>query len=487
MAELGGILSGGVLGGAVALAGAAVVEPALEPARQEAEYEVHARILDLGQLAAAVAQSLVKFEDVTDHAQRHGYYRDEFQLAVQLALKAPGVAEALELYRRHHFTGTSDAVALEQLRHAFAKAEVEYQYWPALEQLAVTLLEPAEVAKAIHRGIMAAPGLLIASPPTTPGKVPAVPPSPLDPVAEVAGGGLSAERLRIMVGNAGLPLGLHEMLELMNRGEMEASDVQRGIAESNLRNEYQDVALALARRLLTPHEYAELYLRGWIEHDAMTAGTALSGMTPDDTELLYDVLGRPLAIHQVTTGLARGGVYDDPGKPDTPGTLRAELVAKMQAAGYSLAEAHAFVDAAQESNIRPQFYDLALANRYTMPGAFVVRSLLQDGAIDEARGEQILTWEGWPPDLAKQVATHYAGKAGGTSDTVVKSQRTSAVTAIRKAYLAGNLANVSAVEQLEAVGVSADEATRSLAIWDVMYQVENALPPGSGGPAPAVG
>jgi hypothetical protein len=276
------------------------------------------------------------------------------------------------------------------------------------------LLEAGEIAKAIHRGIMKGDGLLIAEPPTAPGKVPAVPASDLDPVTEAAGSGVDAERLRIMVGNAGLPLGLHEMLSLMNRGEMEPQDVQRGIAESNLRNEYQDVALKLARRILTPHEYVELNLRGWIDTPTMHAGAALSGMTPDDADLLFKSLGRPLVVHQITTGLARGGTYggDYAGVPEP------------------------FQTALRESNVRPEWGNLAYANRYTLPGYFVIKAMLTNKTLTVSEAAETFKQSGWPPTLADKAAAALAPTGGpAKADPWVTKAEGQLWTSLHKDYV----------------------------------------------------
>src|ERR1051326_7368636 len=94
-------------------------------------------------------------------------------------------------------------------------------------------------------------------------------------IAEFAAQGLAPERARILVADTGLPLSLGEMLQLYNRGAVTATDVQVSIAESNVRNEYMDVALQLARRLLTPHEYAEAELRGVLTPQEAQAGAKL--------------------------------------------------------------------------------------------------------------------------------------------------------------------------------------------------------------------
>lgn len=428
MSSLLGGLGGAAIGIAVGEAGATVLEPALEAPAQEAWKNNQVKLLDLGQLADLVVQRLLDVEQVTDDAARQGYHVDQLLARVQLALKAPGVAEALTLYRRNGIVPADSQVSGAQLDHALDKAGLEEQYKAAVKALVNLPLEPAEIAKAIHRGIMKSDGLLIASPPDTPGDVKSIPPSTLDPIAEAAASGQTAERLRIMVGNAGLPLGLHEMLGLMNRGYMTSDDVQRGIAESNLRNEYQDVALQLARRLLTPHDYAELDLRGYLTHTERDAGAALSGMEPGDAELLYNMLGRSVAVHQVTTGLARGGVY--------PGSYT------------NVPEP--YKSAIERSNIREEYAELAYANRFTYPSYFVIKPLVADGALTVDEATQIFENEGWPPDLAAKAAASFAPSGATTTTPEVKSAKTKLLTKLHTLYVNGSATDAQATATLTA-------------------------------------
>ena len=161
---------------------------------------------------------------------------------------------------------------------------------------------------------------------------------------------------------------------------------------------YDEVALGLRRltrfgfrEILTANQYAELELRGFLSREERLAETAKHGMSQRDSDLLYDVLGRAIAVHALVTGEARGGTFDGP-------------IGNIPAA---------FLSAMRRSNIRPEFYNLAYANRYNYPSAFVTRALLQGGAISEAEGEQIFLDVGWKPELARKVAAHYATATTG--------------------------------------------------------------------------
>lgn len=410
-------------------------------------------------LAEGVAQGQVSKAAAYAWAKEQGYDKAQMDALVNIANVGPAIGEAFRAWRRIDPATGQTLLTDAQFRTALKRTALEDQWVEAIMGLKPNLLEPAEIAKAIHRGIMKGDGLLIAEPPTTPGKVPAVPPSNLNPEQEAAGSGISTERLRIMVGNAGLPLGLHEMLSLMNRGEMEPADVQRGIAESNLRNEYQDVALALARQLLTVHEYVEGQLRGYISRDERLAGTRLHGMTDADSDLLFLNQGRPLNIHQITTGLARGGKF----QPE-PGELTDPYEASVH-----------------EANIKPAYYDLAIANKYTLPSYFVIKAILADGGLTVDEATEIFVQEGWPPDLAAKAAKALRGSKAATMPAEVKAAVTKLLTTVRGTYLAGNASVAQVQNALGPAGLPSATVDGLLTVWDIeraFVQATSPAPPG---------
>lgn len=476
MSELLGALGGTAIGVAVGESVGTVLEPALEGPRQEALKDAAdsgaTKVLELRELAELVAQALNSLEDVLDSVRRNGYDEDQFRSAIQLTLKAPGVGEALTLARRAAFDGVSSATRMAQLEHALAKAMVEGQYWEPLKALVNLPLESAQLAQGIHRGYIAysAPGFI--APPDTPGMVPFYPQTSIDALATAAANGEDPEQLQVLVGIAGLPLSLFEMLQLLNRGKVTTDDVQRAIANSNLQNQYMDVALELRRQLLTSNDYAELRLRGWITDQAGRDGAALHGMQTDDADLLYHMHGRPLIPHQIQTAIERGGIYDDPMKTDTPGTIRAEIVAELLAEGYSLTNAHAFIDSAQESNIQPQYYRMYIANRFAIPPLFQTVNLLKNGSISPDLATSWLLKDGYDPADVDTIVTDISGGGKATTSPHVKSASTSAVTAIRKAYTGGKLTPPDATALLVQAGETPAGAAAILTQWDIIAQVE---------------
>lgn len=393
LGDLAGKEAGEALAFGLGFALARVLEPAAAGLAQEAWSAAPIRAPDAGTMAEAAAQHKVDAGKAAGWAAEHGYGGEAFDALVAAATMGPALGQAFEAWRRSELDDGQFETALERLG-------IAAEWHAALKALRDHPLDPAEIAKAIHRGIMRGAGLLVAVPPETAGKVPAVPPSTLDPVTEAAWSGITEERLRILVGNAGLPPGIVQMLQLLNRDRITVDDFLRGVGESNMRNEWGDALLELRRHLLTPHEYAELALRGWLTTEEMHAGAALSGLEPADADLLFKMLGRPLAVRQIVTALARGGQYggDYEGVPEP------------------------FNKALRESNVRPEWGNLAYHNRYTLPGAFVLRSMAQAGELSRDETEQLLLESGWPPDLAAKVSSRWAASSAGAGKQETKAE-----------------------------------------------------------------
>lgn len=432
---------GNTVSGAAGYAAGGAVARTLHPELQSvanAGWQLHPDLpIDAHVLAAGVAQGQVPYDYAVDEATRTGIDKTRFDHLVDIANVGPPLGYAYQAWRRGELTDAEFVVALR-------RTGLEVQWDKAMRALKSDRLDLGAIATAIHRGIMRGVGLIIREPPTEPGAVPFVAQSELDPVAEAEAHGIDAERLRILVGNTGLPPGLIEMLHLLNMGKVEIADVQRAVAESNLRNEYMDVVLNLRRRLLTPHEYEEAALRGVISNTQADDGAALSGMEKADAQLLFQILGRPLTVHQILTGLARGGTYGGT-YDDVPEPYR---------------------DAIRRSNIRPEYARLAYAARYTYPGAFVLRALTQGGDISQAESEQILLYEGWEPALAAKVAAKWATTKATTGTTLSGKAKTSALTALHKSYVDDRTDSTAAHAMMTALGEPAAEQTATIAIWD---------------------
>jgi hypothetical protein len=439
------------------------------------------RVPDAVLLAEGVAQGQVDPDKARDWARSHGYEGETFDALVEVARTGPAIGMAMAARRRGKLTDG-------ELRTTFERQGIEHRWFDAIADLVNERLDAGAIATAVHRGILAGAGLLLREPPLGEGKVPHVPQSDIDAVAEARAHGLDPERLRVLIGNTGLPPGVMEMLRLLNMGKVTADDVRRAVAQSNLRNEYMDVVLELRRQLPTARDYLENALRGYRTLGDAIEGAALHGMTAEDATMIYQNQGRPMNLHAITTALARGGVFKpEPGEITDP--YRAAIV---------------------EGNLKPAYYDLAMANRYTLPGAFVLRGMAQAGELGRQETETLLLQSGWPPALAAKAAARWTSAAGASAKAATKAEleteyeggyitadeyraelaqlgysghaldlevhlgearrvkgyRDKAVDAVAKAFVAFKIDSTKATSELAELNIPADAQTLLLSLWD---------------------
>jgi hypothetical protein len=259
----------------------------------------------------------------------------------------------------------------------------------------------------------------------------------VDPIAEAAGGGINGERLAGLARIIGLPASPDLAARMVFRNIIDRVDFDRAISEGNTRNEWAPFLFDGFRQILTAAEYAELDLRGWIDHAARDAGAAKHGMSAEDADLLWKLHGRPLNIHQITTGLARGGKYNP-----VPG----ELTDPYQAA-------------VRLGSLRPEYYDLDIANKYTLPSAFVMRQLTQSGVWNEAKAAERLKWAGWYPADADEAAKAWATTKAGASKEATASD-------LLTLYDGQKATRAATLTALEGLGYPADEAALKLDVLD---------------------
>lgn len=388
-------------------------------------------------LAPGITHGTVDEEQVRTWAHQLGYNDKAVDELVKAASVGPGTAEAFNLYNR----GALDDAGF---RRALEREGMQPEWIDALAKVRDHLLSPAEVANAVQQGHMPGDGILPSTDiPGPPYEVPLTQ-IDIDPVNEAGGSGISYKRLQVQANLAGLPPPQGELLQMWNRGLITEASVDAGIREGHTKTKWTEPVKKMARRLLTPVEYVDAHLRGYISEQEMYAGTALHGITQPDTDILFKSHGRPLTIHQITTGEARGGVYDGP-----TGHIPAEYLASLQ-----------------EGSIKPPWYNLAYANRYTLPSFFVLRVLIQDKTLTPAEGAEYFKQLGWPPDLATQAADAYGGGTATAADTHASKASTQLWTATHRSYIAGEIDEATARAALTKLGVTTQALPQVLDLWN---------------------
>jgi hypothetical protein len=392
---------------------------------------------DVGTLAVGVAEGKVDENSAREWASEQGYGGEQMDALIAIAKAGPGVAEAFHLLRR----GVLDE---QGFRRALERQGLAAEWIDALWAVRANVLDPADLARGIHRGLVPDPGLLEGDLPKREGNVPAYPVYDIDALQEAEAAGLDRDHLGVLVGLQGNPMGAHEAAEGVFRGVLTHDDYLRAIAEGNTRNEWAGAIFEQSRQIPTAREFLENALRGYRTLQSALAGAALHGMTAEHATMIYQNQGRPMAIRQITQALARGGKF----KPE-PGEIK-----------------DPFQAAIVEGNLKPAYYDLALANRYTYPSAFVLRSLVQSGAITQAKAEEVLLFEGWEPGFAALVAEAWAGGQTAEADPHVAKAQTQLWTRTHTSYLAGEVSEDDARAALGVAGASSGGVDEVLAVWN---------------------
>jgi hypothetical protein len=426
---------------AAGFAAGIAVAPALHPVVQEVVNHAWAahpiRPPDVGTLAVGVAEGKVDEGSARAWAEESGYGGAQMDAFIAVAKAGPGVAEAFRLWRRREIDETG-------FRRALTRQGLAAEWIDALWAVRQDVLDPADLARGIHRGLVPDPGLLQGELPAREGNVPAYPVYPIDALGEAEAAGYDRDHLGVLVGLQGNPMGAHEAASALFRGILTPDDYLRAIAEGNTRNEWAAAIREQTRQLPTAREFLENALRGYRTLQAALDGAALHGMTHEHALMVYQNQGRPMNVRQITQALARGGKFEpEPGELTDP--YEASIV---------------------EGNLKPGYYDLARALRYTLPSVFAIRQLAQSGVWDEAKTRERLLWWGWIPEDAADVAHAWASGGGGAADPHVTKAQTQLWTALHKSYVTGEADETIAADNMTALAIPDTAQTDVLALWD---------------------
>jgi len=393
--------------------------PVLYPAVREIEslawQQYASKPLEAGDVAGIVAEDVEQTPWGIEEASRTGIDETRFRSLLGEALNAPGIGELYQLWRR-------GAISAEQFAHGLRKAKLEPEWDAPLRALHDVLLSPADLANAVVQDHLTQEAA----------------------EAEAALQGYTAGRFNVLVENTGLPPGPAELLAWRRRGIIDDAQLDQGIREGHTKTKYIPFFHEALQPLLSAATAVRLYLKGWYTKEQRDALGAQWGYSSQQMEDWFLSEGRPATVHQVHIGYARG--------------------AKLTGAAN---EEDAIRTAVKQSDIRPEYADLLYAQRYSYPSAFVLRNLVQSGAVTQQEGEQALLYSGWEPTFARKVAQSWAGSSGTTSpDPHIAKAQTQLWTATHSSYLNREASPTVARTKLAQAGVDNAAIDVVLGIWD---------------------
>lgn len=429
---VGGIAIGTGLGGAIS----DTVEPRLRQFKFAQSSKYLYIPLNAATAAEVAAEDVAAYPAMEAEAAQTGYDSTRFANLYGVTLNAPGTGDLLAMLRR----GTINQGNFE---HGLHKARFEPMWTAPMLDLANQKLSAADIAYMVVRGVLPDDGMLGQTLPSSADNLNLPPQLALDPVAEAALTGWDKQRLRALIGRSGLAMAPVMAAQARFRGILTQNDYELTIARGDLYPAYAAPVLEASRQILTSGEYAELQLRGYLTEAERRAHTAKHGMTEADSDLLYDVLGRGVNVHQVLIGERRGGVFNGPTDAIPP----------------------AYLYALQRGNLRPEVYNLAYAARETYPSYFVTRALLQAGVITAQRGQELFDGLGWPADVAKAAGTFFAGGTTAGADPHVTKAQNQHWTALHSSYVKDRTDDATALQHLTTIGVAGTAQQDVLAQW----------------------
>ncbi len=441
MPSIFGKFFGNTVSEAAGFAAGVAVSPILHPAVRDLENEANSKhpskVLDAGTAAAIVAEDVEQRDWGASEAEQTGINGDRFAALLGEALNAPGLGELYAAWRR-------DLIDDATFEHGLRKAKLEPRWDEPLKALKAQRLAPAQIALGIVRSLLADPGFMPVTLDTSGGKVPAYGVSKIDAETEAQAAGIDPERLRIMVGEIGLPMPPDAAAGAVFRNIIERADFNRAVLEGDTRPEWADAIFEHARQIPGVADYVNAHIRGWIDADAMHAGAARHGMSAADVDLLYLRTGRPAAPGQMATAAARG--IDGPdGKPmDRP----------------------QFLKGIAESDIRPEWGPMLWESRFLYPPLFQITRLVQANAITAETARDWAVKDRYPPEVVAPLYEYWSQPTASAADTNVKKAQTQLWSTLHRSYIAAETDETQALATLDVLGVPKAAQSEIIGLWE---------------------
>lgn len=294
--------------------------------------------------------------------------------------------------------------------------------------------------------------------------------------------GFTAETMSVLRGLAGEPPAIDELLLAWRRGVITEKDVDRGIIQGPLRNEWIPAIKALQWLPLSVGEAADAVNQGHLTLDQALQAARESGVRPEDFQVIVDNAGIPPGPQEALDWVNRGLITDmdfrtiflesrvknkyiDLYLQSRTETMPPETVRLMYARGAMTKE-----DALHRLQIRgytPEDAAIILQGA-TAEKTQQTRDLTQ-AQIRELYAERAMT--------AEQAAGMLAALGFDTEEIAwildmadfarVRKFQTAAINRVHAAYSKGLLDDNGAAALLDNLGMPAEQRDDALALWNI--------------------
>jgi len=203
----------------------------------------------------------------------------------------------------------------------------------------------------------------------------------LNPQSEAALSGVNATRYNILEQNTGEPPAIQELLLLFRRGQISQAELQHGIRQSRLRDEWFTAILDLRYAPPSAGEVLAGALKQRLSLPEARVKFGEAGLNPDNFDWMLAASGRPYGIEQALH-LWNRGVIDQ---------------ARVE-------------DVIAHSDVNPEYTPDILALRQYFPPPRSIVPMLRSGAISEAQARELLSFYG----VQEPWASAFVGEAHTT-------------------------------------------------------------------------
>ena len=331
----------------------AALQPHVTSLAQQAWARDNSLVLSPAEVALGVIKNTLGNIDPLSEVGDSGINPERFQVLVDNTGEPPGIAELLQALRR----GIIDRTRLD---HGIRQSRLRDEWEDVIFALRYAPPPAGEVIAGYLKGHLSA----------------------AEAATRLSEAGTDPTNLEWMRATAGRPLGLEEMLHLWNRGEMTEADVDAGIRQSDINNDYLAFAKQLRHYFPPPRSVVPMLRSGAITETQARQLLTFYGVgepwaTAFVTEATHTKASAVKDLSQAQTLRMYGARFID----------RATATARLQRLGYDDATITLLLD----------FADEAQHERYTNAVVTRIHSRFVSYKLTEAEARAALTADKIPP------------------------------------------------------------------------------------------
>lgn len=432
---------------------AAVVNNELAPSvRGLLETNPH-QIPDPGTIAELAARGLTEQGDALSSIAQQGINKGWGSALIKLNEVFPDAGSMLDLVRR-------GALGRDNFIEWSRRAGMAAQTSEVMLTLLSVPLSPADSALAVLRGNITMDAAL----------------------KHAAAYGVDAEDFKTLIDNTGEPLGLMELLEAYRRGFISEERLVKGIVQSRIRNEWVDVAKAIAFSPMSTADAVNAVVQNHLSQAQASAIATQNGLEPGAFDTLVQTAGEPLSRTEMEQLYNRGEVTEaqvkqalnesrlKPKYTDLAFQLHTRLLPirnLAEAVEYGVMPLHAAVQEAMKNGYSEsdattliQSASARKLQSYKHGIVTAAESLYVDNALSLTDAMAVAKDSGF--DEAEATAIFQGAEYKRQARML-----NAAVSAVRSKYIMRHLDKHTASSLLDGIGIISDHRDELLAIWDI--------------------